>query len=90
MGNGEPAAMEELRRRYRAGSEIVCVIRDPNNPQAKTEVITLRGGTPAVASQPSSGGRPQNIPTSMEVPARSTPILEWDAESGWKHQAALP
>ena len=92
MANGEQAVMEKIRRRVAEGSEVVCIIRDRNNPQAKSEVITLDRASPAFVNQLSSAGQPQNIPheTSMEVPKRPTPILEWDAETGWRHQGPLP
>ena len=74
------------------GSEVVCIIRDRNNPQAKSEVITLDRASPAFVNQLSSAGQPRNIPheTSLEVPKRPTPILEWDIETGWRHQGPLP
>jgi thiol-disulfide isomerase/thioredoxin len=94
----EQAAMDEIRRRLHAGSEIV--IRDPNNPQWKSEIIALnRAPSPAASStraidrpynEPPGPGQPQPIPTSMEVPKRTAPILEWDIATGWKHQHALP
>ncbi len=77
--DGEQAVMEKIRRRVREGAEVVCIIRDRNNPQAKEEVITLDRDRTAAG-----------IPTSLEVPKRPTPILEWDAETGWRHQGPLP
>ncbi len=88
--SGQRAVLEGILRRVRAGSEVVCIIRDRNNPQSKNEIITLDRDSPAAANQSSHAAQPQNIPTSMEVPKRSTPILEWDAETGWRHQGTLP
>ena len=84
--------MDQIRRRAGEGSEVVCIIRDRNNPQAKSEVITLDHASPAFVNQLSSAGQSRNIPheTSLEVPKRPTPILEWDAETGWRHQGPLP
>ena len=89
--DGEQAVMEEVRRRVHEGPEMVCIIRDRNNPQAKSEVIALDRDWPASANQVARTGQPQNIPqTSLEVPKRPRPILEWDVESGWLHQGPLP
>ena len=88
MANGEQAVMDEIRRRAGEGSEVVCIIRDRNNPQAKSEVITLDRASPAFVNQLSRAGQPRNAPheTSLEVPKRPTPILEWDIETGWRHR----
>ncbi len=79
LAAGEQVVMDQIRRRAGEGSEVVCIIRDRNNPQAKEEVITLDRDRTAAG-----------IPTSLEVPKRPTPILEWDAETGWRHQGPLP
>jgi thiol-disulfide isomerase/thioredoxin len=98
--SNDQAAMAEISRRLRSGSEIVCVIRDPSNPQAKSEVITLNRSEPVAAHQspsverpynePPGPGEPQPLLTSMEVPKRPAPILEWDVNTGWKHRQPLP
>jgi hypothetical protein len=92
MANGEQAVMDKIRRRAGEGSEVVCIIRDRNNPQAKSEVITLDRASPAFVNELTLAGRSQNVPqeTSLEVPKRPTPILEWDIETGWLHQGQLP
>jgi thiol-disulfide isomerase/thioredoxin len=90
MAGGEQAVMDEIRRRAGEGAEVVCIIRDRNNPQAKSEIITLDGASPAFVSQLSHAGQPQKVPTSLELPRRPTPILEWDRETGWKHRQPLP
>ncbi|MGO9108597.1 MAG: trypsin-like peptidase domain-containing protein [Thermoguttaceae bacterium] len=92
MANGEQAVMEKIRRRVGAGAEVVCIIRDHNNPQSTNEVITLDRASPAFVNQLTRAGQPQIAPheTSLEVPKRRTPILEWDAETGWRHQHPLP
>ena len=92
MANGEQAVMEKLRRRVDAGAEVVCIIRDRNNPQSTNEVITLDRASPAFVDQLCRGQQPQNAPhkTSLEVPKRPTPILEWDVETGFRHQGHLP
>jgi thiol-disulfide isomerase/thioredoxin len=98
----KPDPIDEIRRRLDGGSEIVCVIRDPSNPQAQSEVITLNHTSAAMDSQapiaqapgvrrafhePPAPGDPQPIPTSTKRPM---PILEWDISSGWKHRHPLP
>ena len=88
--DGERAVIDKLHRRAIEGSEVVCIIRDRNNPQAKEEVITLDRALPAFVNQLAHAGQSQNIPTSLEVPKRSTPILEWDIETGWRHRDPLP
>ena len=62
MADGEQAVMDKIRRRVGEGAEVVCIIRDRNNPQAKSEVITLDRASPAFVNQLSSAGQPQNIP----------------------------
>jgi len=88
--NNEQAVMSKIRRRAEEGSEVVCIIRDRNNPQATSEVIRLDRASPAFVSQLARAGQPQNIQTSLEVPKRPTPILEWDINSGWLHRGPLP
>jgi hypothetical protein len=90
MTGGERAVIDKLRRRAIEGSEVVCIIRDRNNPQAKEEVITLDRASPAFVNQLAHGAQSQNIPTSLEVPKRPAPILEWDIETGWRHREPLP
>ncbi len=95
MAKGEQAVIDEVRRRAGEGAEVVLIIRDRNNPQAKSEIITLDGASPTFLNQLSHAvapacGSPQNIPTSLELPKRPTPILEWDSETGWRHQHPLP
>jgi hypothetical protein len=73
---GEQAAMEEIHRRVKEGAEVVCVIRNARDPQAKSEVIMLGG--------------PKNVEeTSWEVPRDKKPILEWDATRGYLHHTAI-
>jgi len=90
MANSEQSVMDEVRRHVHEGPVKVYIVRDRNNPLAKSEVVTLDRDPPASGSQISSAAQPQNIPTSLEVPKRRTPILEWDAETGWRHQQPLP
>ena len=92
LANGEQAVMDQIRRRAAEGAEVVCIIRDRNNPQAKSEVITVDRPSSAFVDQLSTAGQSQKVTheTSMEVPKRATPILEWDAATGWKYQRPLP
>ena len=93
MADGEQAVMDKIRRRAGEGPEVVCIIRDRNNPQAqeRSHHVGRRVSRPSSTSF-TRAGQPQNIPTptSLEVPKRPTPILEWDKETGWLHQGALP
>jgi hypothetical protein len=88
--NGEQAVLDKIRRRAGEGSEVVCIIRDRNNPQATSEVITLDHASPAFVNQLARAAQPQNTPASLESPRRPAPILEWDIETGWRHQGQLP
>ena len=92
LASNEQAILDEVRRRAGDGSEVVCIIRNHNDPQGKSEVITLDRASPAFINQLSSAAQPKQLPheTSLEVPKRPTPILEWDIQSGWKHQGSLP
>ena len=97
MAKGEQAVMDEIRRAASEGSEVVCIIRDRNHPQAKSEVITLDNASPAFVNQlaanpRASTGQSPNGPheTSLEVHKQPTPILEWDREAGWLHSGPLP
>ena len=90
MANSEQSVMEEVRRHIHEGPVKVYIVRQRNNPLAKSEVIALDRDAQASVSPLSSTGQPQNIPTSLEVPKRRTPILEWDAETGLRHQHPLP
>ena len=92
MAGGEQAVMDEIRRRVGEGSEVVCIIRDRDHPQAKSEIITLDGASPAFVHQLARAARPHGAPqeTSMEVSRQPRTILEWDAQTGWLHQGPLP
>ena len=43
--------IDKIRRRTSEGSEVVCIIRDRNNPQSQSEVITLDRASPAFVNQ---------------------------------------
>ncbi len=88
--SGEQAVMDEIHRRVHDGPVKVYIVSD--GPQAKSELITVDRDPPAAVKpyRLSTAGQSQNIPTSLEVPKRPTPILEWDVETGWRHQQPLP
>ena len=65
-----------------AGSEVVCIIRDRNNPQSKNEIITLDRDSPAAANQSSHAGSRRTFRLPWKCPSGPRPILEWDAETG--------
>jgi len=90
LAPGEQAALEDIRRHVREGAEVVCIVRDRNDPHSPSQVFTLDRASPAFVNQLAHAGQSQNIPTSLEVPKRSTPILEWDIETGWQHRDPLP
>jgi thiol-disulfide isomerase/thioredoxin len=88
--SGENAAMDKIRRHLHDGCEVVCIIRDHSNPQAKNEVVMLTRDRAEELLPRNSLSQPLNIPTSMEVPKRPKPILEWDKQLGWLHQGQMP
>ena len=92
LANGEQAVLEEVRRRVHEGPVKVYIVPDRGNPQARSEVIALDRASPALVNQLASVEQPQKVPheTSLELPKRPTPILEWDAETGWRHHGSLP
>ncbi len=92
LNRDEQMTLEEIRHRLREGSEVVCIIRDRNDPSSHSNVITLDHASPQFVNVLSRAAQPSSAPqpTSMEVTKRRTPILEWDADSGWIHQNPLP
>ena len=56
----------------------------------RSEVITLDRDCAGLREPAFQCRAAAKIPTSMEVPKRPTPILEWDIETGWRHQGPLP
>ncbi|HBO46381.1 MAG TPA: hypothetical protein DD670_21125 [Planctomycetaceae bacterium] len=43
----EAAALEEIRRRQAQGAEVICIIRAPNDPTGKSEILRLDKASPA-------------------------------------------
>ncbi len=82
-------ALDVIGRRMREGAEVVCIIRDGHDPQAKTQVITMDH---ALVQQLSADAQAEQAPqqTSLAIPQPRTPILEWDAQRGWIHREPLP
>ena len=91
LSSREQAAMDELRRRWKDGAEIVCIVRPRGNPEAKSEVIVLDRASAEFLrqlKQLAAANRQADRPhqTSLEVP--KTPakprrvLLEWSAPSG--------
>lgn len=89
---GEQAAMDELHQRRKGGAEIVCIIRNCQDPQSKSEIITIERASPALVNQLTVEARESNAlqRTSLAIPKARTPLLEWDAEKGWSHREPLP
>jgi thiol-disulfide isomerase/thioredoxin len=79
---GEQAALDEIQRRLKEGAEVICVIRNGRDPKAKSEVLMLNHASPALIDRLTN--------TSLEVPRERTPILEWDATDGYRHNHPLP
>jgi hypothetical protein len=92
LSGEEQTTLDDLHRRMKAGAQIVCVIRDCQNPQAKPEVLMLDGVSPGFLKQLAAEARPQDglQKTSLEVPRARKVILEWDAKAGYVHQEPLP
>ena len=88
---GEQAALEEIRRRVKEGAEVVCIVRDRHDPQSQSQVITLDHASGAFVKELINDTRPSSTPheTSLGVAKPRTPILEWDAQQGWRHREAL-
>ena len=92
FSSSEQAVLEEIHRKLREGSEVVCIIRDRNDPKSKSEVITLDRASPVFVNQLArdAQGPVATHETALELAKPRTPILEWDAEAGWLHQSPLP
>ncbi|NLE39475.1 MAG: hypothetical protein GX621_15745 [Pirellulaceae bacterium] len=43
----EAAALDEIRRRQAQGAEVICIIRAPNDPTGKSEILRLDKASPA-------------------------------------------
>jgi S1-C subfamily serine protease len=96
LSPGEQMALEEVRRRTHEGAEVVIIMRNRQDPQAKSEVFTVDRASPAFVEQLSAAG--QSAPsqpsgpreTALEIPKARTPLLEWDREKGWQHRMDAP
>jgi thiol-disulfide isomerase/thioredoxin len=93
----EQAALDEIRRRKKDGSEVVIIVRSRDNPDAKCEVFMLDRASREFVSQLSADvRRPEKekfIPTSLELPKPRKILLEWSADDekaeGAKRPAAM-
>jgi len=47
LSPAEVAALEEIRRRQAEGAEVICIIRSPNDPTGKSEILRLERASPA-------------------------------------------
>ncbi len=79
----EQAALDEVRRHKKEGTEVIFIVRSRDNPNAKSEVFMLDNASPEFIRQLSAEGRPQEkpYPTSLEVPKPRKKLLEWSAEA---------
>jgi len=78
----ESAALEEIHRRLKEGAEVTCVIHPRNDPNARSEVITLDRASAEFIRQLAAAARPTDkpIPTSLDIPGPRKKLLEWSAE----------
>jgi thiol-disulfide isomerase/thioredoxin len=92
LSSGEQTTLDEIGRKLREGSEIVCIVRDRNDPKSQSQVFTLDRASPIFVNRLARAAQPprEAQPTSMEVAKPRSPLLEWDSEAGWIHQSPLP
>jgi thiol-disulfide isomerase/thioredoxin len=92
LSDAEKTTLGEISRKLREGYEIDCIVRDRNDPHARSQVFTLDEASPIFVNQLSRAAQAPDVPheTSMEVAKRRAPILEWDAATGFIHQNPLP
>jgi hypothetical protein len=78
----EQAALDEVRRHKKEGTEVIFIVRSHDNPNGKSEVFVLDNASPEFIRQLSAEGRPQEkpFPTSLEVPKPPKKLLEWSAQ----------
>ena len=81
----EQSAWDEIQRCRKDGAEVVCIINSRDG-QGKSKVIVLdHHPSPAFLTLLKA---PQL--TSLEVRRPRTPILEWDATTGYRHHEPIP
>jgi S1-C subfamily serine protease len=92
LAPGEQTALEEVHRRMKEGAEVMVITHDRGNPDAKAEVFTLEGASPAFVNRLKATARAQEgpQPTSLDVPRPRKPILEWDCQRGYVHAGPIP
>jgi thiol-disulfide isomerase/thioredoxin len=78
----EQAALDEIRRQKREGSEVVIIVRPRNHPEAKSEVFLLDNASSDFLKQVAGIAQPKQERhlTSLELPKPRTKLLEWSAE----------
>ena len=64
-------ALEEIHRRVKEGAEVVCIVRDRNDPQSLSQVFTLDRASPGFGAP--TGSRPPDPP-----PGPSSPMVRVD------------
>ena len=80
--------MDEIQRRRKEGAEVVCIINSRDR-QGKSEVIMLDHVSPAFFAPGGPECAATHLPGSSR-PAAATPIVEWDAASGYLHHQTVP
>ncbi len=86
LASHEQAALEEIRRSKKEGSEVIIIVRPRGNPNARSAVFELDSASPDFIKQLSAEApRPDNKQrqeTSMELASQRKVIFEWSAEKG--------
>ena len=75
LAPGEQAALDEIHRRLQEGAEVVCVIRNRQDPSGKSEVIMLDKVSPQFLQQLTIEGQSRDSRhlTSLEIPRTLPP-----------------
>jgi thiol-disulfide isomerase/thioredoxin len=79
LNPSEQAAMDEIHRHLKDGSEVVCVIRPRNSAGARSEVIMLDKASPELVRQltAEAQGKDSVQRTSLDVARPRKKLLEW-------------
>ncbi len=85
LATHEQAALEEIRRSKKEGSEVIIIVRPRNNSNARSTVFELDRASSDFIRQLSAEAPRADKPyqeTSLEQPAQRVTLLEWSAEKG--------
>ena len=72
LSDSEQMALQEIHRKLREGSEVVCIIRDRNDPKSNSQVITLDRASPIFVNELArdAAGPVVTHPTALKPPSR--------------------